>query len=192
MSVAFAAPRQRGKGEITPAAIQKVKARGAGRQVQPALGRHAGPARAAGAGAGLRGTVAEAPRSAAAPEWAATLSARRVPRAGALPCGHKARVPAAGSPREGAVRARRAGKAVGPAAPSPGPRVVPKLLWRGLAQRALPGAEPTSGCGRPPSGARQTQGVGAPLGEPGGRCRGPKYRLRVGRGGSPSDSPAPL
>lgn len=137
MSVAFAAPRQRGKGEITPAAIQKVKARGAGRQVQPALGRHAGPARAAGAGAGLRGTVAEAPRSAAAPEWAATLSARRVPRAGALPCGHKARVPAAGSPREGAVRARRAGKAVGPAAPSPGPRVVPKLLWRGLAQRAL-------------------------------------------------------
>lgn len=28
MSVAFAAPRQRGKGEITPAAIQKVKPRG--------------------------------------------------------------------------------------------------------------------------------------------------------------------
>uniref|UniRef100_A0A3Q4EI07 SS18, subunit of BAF chromatin remodeling complex n=1 Tax=Mus musculus TaxID=10090 RepID=A0A3Q4EI07_MOUSE len=26
MSVAFAAPRQRGKGEITPAAIQKVSA----------------------------------------------------------------------------------------------------------------------------------------------------------------------
>lgn len=30
MSVAFAAPRQRGKGEITPAAIQKVKPRGVG------------------------------------------------------------------------------------------------------------------------------------------------------------------
>lgn len=36
MSVAFAAPRQRGKGEITPAAIQKVKPRG-DRDARPIL-----------------------------------------------------------------------------------------------------------------------------------------------------------
>lgn len=59
MSVAFAAPRQRGKGEITPAAIQKVKPRGDGdaRPIPP-LGEPRGPGRQSvgpGAEAGLLG-----------------------------------------------------------------------------------------------------------------------------------------
>lgn len=55
MSVAFAAPRQRGKGEITPAAIQKVKPRGDGdaRPIPPlgeTPGGRAGVGRAGGGG----------------------------------------------------------------------------------------------------------------------------------------------
>lgn len=61
MSVAFAAPRQRGKGEITPAAIQKVKGEGPG-----------GPGPGAGGCScflppGRAGKGVAAPRSAQAP-----------------------------------------------------------------------------------------------------------------------------
>lgn len=76
MSVAFAAPRQRGKGEITPAAIQKVKPRGVGdARPCPRLGGTRGPGRESaglGAEAGLLGGgwVWE-PEPRAAPEWVA-------------------------------------------------------------------------------------------------------------------------
>lgn len=64
MSVAFAAPRQRGKGEITPAAIQKVKPRGDGdaRPIPPSgetpgAGPRVGRARGGGGPAGRRRCV---------------------------------------------------------------------------------------------------------------------------------------
>lgn len=76
MSVAFAAPRQRGKGEITPAAIQKVKPRGDGdaRPIPP-LGETPGGRAESRSGRGRRRACWEAalwqhePR--AVPEWVA-------------------------------------------------------------------------------------------------------------------------
>lgn len=101
MSVAFAAPRQRGKGEITPAAIQKVKRRG-DRDARPTLplGKTSGAGPGVGRAGGGGGPAGEAavwePESRAVPEWVAEdgepVLSRRPSRVGAFPPGTKAQV----------------------------------------------------------------------------------------------------
>lgn len=153
MSVAFAAPRQRGKGEITPAAIQKVKPRGVGdARPCPRLGGTRGPGRESaglGAEAGLLGGgwVWE-PEPRAAPEWVAEggepVLSRSSARVWAPSYRHKS--PSNWRPISLGMGRRSRGGARAPGGggrarravfrgPRP-PRVAPELLWRRPAPRA--------------------------------------------------------
>lgn len=156
MSVAFAAPRQRGKGEITPAAIQKVKPCGVG-DASPSCPweRRRGPARESagpGAEAGLLGggRVWE-PEPRAVPEWVAEGGQPVLPRSPScvwtLSYRHKSpsnrRGISLGMGRRSGGGARapggsgRAGTGcLSEPAPPAAPRVAPELLWRRPAQRA--------------------------------------------------------
>lgn len=208
MSVAFAAPRQRGKGEITPAAIQKVKPRGVG-DARPILplgappGAGPGVGRAGGEGGPAGGGGVWEPEPRAVPEWVAEGGEPVLPRSPsrvwALSYRHKSpsnrRRISLGMGRRSGGGARapggsgRAGKGcLSEPAPPAAPRVAPELLWRRPAQRAAAAsctpdlgsreAEGKSERGSPPSPALPTS---ADLGSSRENLGGRCYSLRGGR-----------